>query len=419
MDRVRHFSIQHVRFTTRRVSSRCLAGLVVGLFLAQSAGGELKTESASVRELITQLDSGSYHARKQATQQLIARGTEAAIPLVQAVQEGSREVMMRAIHVLGQQARSDDPAIEQTARAALERTIQIGNQSAIISAQDALASVDRWRQTVALQTLRDLGAETPDAMLIDRTFFQAGHLADHELIIGDAWRGQPADLRHLRWVTDLRQLYVAGKRISDEDLKHIVQTPNLESIVLYRTSVTDKGLAHLTQMENLHSIDIQYLPLSDEGVQHLVKIPSLFQLRLKGTKVSDEGARLLATRVGENNFYFHRGALLGVEADPTILAGNGCPIRSVTRGSAAEAGGLRGGDVITAINDDQVDSFNTLRTLMAKRSAGEEITIQYRRDGEVHTAVTVLGEWKLRLDDAGPPQPIPPRPIRTPQLPPK
>jgi hypothetical protein len=349
---------------------------------------------ASTSELIAQLDSDSYDARKRATQQLIAAGADAAVPLVAAVQQGSREVMMRAIHVLDQQARSDDPIVEQAARTALQRTIQVGSSSAINRAQNALASIDRWRQDNALEKLRELGAKTSDMYLLGRTFFQAGRPTT-PLVIGDDWRGQPDDLRHLRWVTDLEQIHLTGKRITDEEMKYVAQAPNLESIVLHRTSVTDAGLAFLAQMPHLSSVDIQYLTLSDEGVQHLTKIENLYRLSLKGTKVSDEGARQLAARVGEGIFDFHRGAMLGVQADPTILAGNGCPVQHVTVNSAAEACGLRGGDVIIAIDDDKVDSFETLRALMAKRGGGEKIAIQYRRGGETHSTTALLGEWPL------------------------
>jgi hypothetical protein len=40
-----------------------------------------------------------------------------------------------------------------------------------------------------------------------------------------------------------------------------------------------------------------------------------------------------------------------------------------------------------------VDSFETLRRLMAKRRGGEKIVVHYLRDNKRHKTDVVLGEW--------------------------
>jgi hypothetical protein len=340
------------------------------------------------------LDSHSYDIRNEATERLIAAGAEATLPLVGAIEQGSREVMMRAIHVLGQQARSSDPVVEEAARAALSRTNQAGSKPAANLAQAALAAVDRWRQSAALAELQQLGARTTEQnMTIDRIAFPVSRIASNELIIGQQWRGRTEDLRQLRWLTDLQQLYLFGKQITDADMEHVARIPKLESIVMIRTGLTDDGIARLAEMPKLRFVDIQYTPVSDKAIEHLTDIEHLRQVRLRGTNVSSAAAEALAKRLGEGNIDYHHGALLGVEADPTILAANGCPVKDAAPGSAADGVGLRGGDVIVGVDDEKVDSFETLRLLMAKRRGGEKIVVHYRRNNKHHKVDVVLGEW--------------------------
>ncbi len=351
------------------------------------------SEEPSISSLIVDLDSHSYDVRKEATERLIAAGADASLPLVAAVEQGSREVMMRAIHVLSRQARSRDPVVEEAARTALSRTMQTGPKPAATRAQAALAAVDRWRQSAALAELQQLGARTTEQMTYDRIAFPVSHIASNELIIGEDWRGRTEDLRQLRWLTDLQQLYLFGKRITDAEMEHVARIPNLESIVMIRTGLTDDGIAQLAEMPSLRFVDIQYTPVSDKAIEHLTGMEHLRQVRLRGTNVSSAAAEALAKRLGEGNIDYHHGALLGIEADPTILAANGCPVKDAAPGSAAAGVGLRGGDVIVGVNDEKVDSFETLRQLMAKRRGGEKIVVHYRRNNKQQKVDVVLGEW--------------------------
>ena len=347
----------------------------------------------SIAGLIVDLDSDNYDVRNAATKRLITVGTAATVPLEAAVEQGSREVMMRAIHVLGQQARSADPVAEEAARAALGRTIQNGSKRAANRALTALSAVNRWRQSDALAELKRLGARTSAHLTTEPFAFPVARMASNQLVIGEQWRGQTEDLRRLRWLTDLRRLYLSGKQITDADIKHVVQVPNLESLAMIRTAVTDEGTAHLAEMPNLRSVEIMYSSISDEAIKHLTKLGNLRQMHLRGTNVSPSGAEALAKHLGETNLDFHRGALLGVAADRTNLAANGCPVMDAQEGSAAHGVGLRSGDVIVGVDDDKVDSFETLRRLMAKRRGGEKIVVHYRRSNAMHNVDVILGEW--------------------------
>ena len=71
---------------------------------------------------------------------------------------------------------------------------------------------------------------------------------------------------------------------------------------------------------------------------------------------------------------------------------SGVLVTQVSPGSAAEAAGLRIGDVIVSVDGDTVDGMLELRNNIGLRDPGDEVTVGYIRDGSVRTATATLGE---------------------------
>jgi len=71
---------------------------------------------------------------------------------------------------------------------------------------------------------------------------------------------------------------------------------------------------------------------------------------------------------------------------------SGVIIADVEKNSPADKAGLKTGDVITKINDDDVISVAFLRYYLYGYSIGEEVTISYIRDGKTKTTKVVLGK---------------------------
>lgn len=67
---------------------------------------------------------------------------------------------------------------------------------------------------------------------------------------------------------------------------------------------------------------------------------------------------------------------------------------AVVRGSAAEAAGLKAGDVITSINNREMNGNNRLGAVVAEFLPGDEITLSYLRAGERKETTAKLGELK-------------------------
>ncbi|MEV4432121.1 trypsin-like peptidase domain-containing protein [Streptomyces sp. NPDC049585] len=71
-------------------------------------------------------------------------------------------------------------------------------------------------------------------------------------------------------------------------------------------------------------------------------------------------------------------------------AGGGAP--SVTPGGPADKAGLKPGDVITKLDDTQIDSGPTLISEIWTHKPGDKVTVTYIRDGKTATTQIVLGE---------------------------
>lgn len=67
---------------------------------------------------------------------------------------------------------------------------------------------------------------------------------------------------------------------------------------------------------------------------------------------------------------------------------------AVIKGSPAESGGLKSGDVITWVNNIEIDADNDLADLLANYKAGDKITLTYVRAGAENEVELKLGEMK-------------------------
>lgn len=108
-------------------------------------------------------------------------------------------------------------------------------------------------------------------------------------------------------------------------------------------------------------------------------IPSNLAKRIAG--------EIMATGTGTHG-------LLGAsieDVDPTTSSVVGAVIRSVTDNGAARAGGLRAGDVVTAINGLPVTGKTDLTAQVRALAAGSDATISYVRDKKPSTAKVTLG----------------------------
>lgn len=88
----------------------------------------------------------------------------------------------------------------------------------------------------------------------------------------------------------------------------------------------------------------------------------------------------------------------------------GVYVDEVKPGGPAARGGLRGGDILLAIDDAMVNRPNQVQTLIYGRDPGEEIGLTVLREGQEQLVAVILGELedtrrldqgRLRLDELG------------------
>jgi putative serine protease PepD len=70
----------------------------------------------------------------------------------------------------------------------------------------------------------------------------------------------------------------------------------------------------------------------------------------------------------------------------------GALIEEVTKGSAAEAAGLKKGDVVIEFAGQRVESASDLTALVRQQPAGAEVSLKFRRGAETMTVSAILGD---------------------------
>ena len=76
--------------------------------------------------------------------------------------------------------------------------------------------------------------------------------------------------------------------------------------------------------------------------------------------------------------------------NPDLGTVNGIYVAEVSADGAAADGGLKEGDVITAVDGKKISKFGELQELLTNHRPGDKITVTYLRDKKQHTATLTL-----------------------------
>jgi hypothetical protein len=157
--------------------------------------------------------------------------------------------------------------------------------------KDKVAS--RHEQEMALKALRDAGALVYEETRYDDFGYTIAFDADPT----------DGDLKTLRAIPDLRELYLGGKAErkgpTDDQLAELRHLSQLRALSLNNTFVTDEGLAHLRQLKNLTYLDLNYNTLTYKGLSQLLPhLPNLEWLFIEyNPDVTAEQEKRLSTLV--------------------------------------------------------------------------------------------------------------------------
>jgi serine protease Do len=86
-------------------------------------------------------------------------------------------------------------------------------------------------------------------------------------------------------------------------------------------------------------------------------------------------------------------AMLGVATEKKDDV-NGAKVSQITNGSAAEKMGLKVGDIITKVDDEEINDASSLSNTISGHDAGDKVTITFMRDGKEQKVTGELGKGK-------------------------
>ena len=76
--------------------------------------------------------------------------------------------------------------------------------------------------------------------------------------------------------------------------------------------------------------------------------------------------------------------------NPDLGTVNGIYVKEVSADGAAAEGGLKEGDVITAVDGKKIEKFGELQELLTNHRPGDKVTVTYLRDKKQHSATLTL-----------------------------
>lgn len=94
-----------------------------------------------------------------------------------------------------------------------------------------------------------------------------------------------------------------------------------------------------------------------------------------------------------NSVFRSNRAMLGVTTEKNS-DGNGAKVTQLTKGSAAEKMGLKVGDVITKVDDEEITDFHSLSKVIGSHDPGDKVTVTFMREGKEQKATGELGKAK-------------------------
>jgi len=218
-----------------------------------------------IQQWIQQLDDDDFQVRKQATENLFKAGSPAAAGVARSLKAKNPETRLRAKSILKRWLETGD-----------EATLAAMDVAALEKGAPILAA--NLRQRRAFRWLRKIGFRI--------NYQQVTEIMNLDLINKEI---TDAGLVHLKAMPSLSRLDLRNTKISDTGLAHLKEMTSLAYLRLNNTKITDRGLVHLKGMTSMRELDLRNTKISDTGLAHLKEMTSLKGLFLADTEITDAG----------------------------------------------------------------------------------------------------------------------------------
>ena len=363
--------------------------LTICCFLTSAALLAQPPDSADrdeIKRWVTDLVSPNYSKRELASEQLKRLAGQSLDLILEELEAADGEAHSRLLTLITDLATNPESPVSKPAfqgllklstRTSGAKSLQIKQVVGSIQTEVARLAWYRYKR-------KSKNIETTFPSRSNPTYAVA-----NPVVIDATFTGTYEDLNELDqidWVTFAR---LQGPTITRQHLEAVLKLPKLNHLQLVDVPLTSEDLLVIKQGPDLDILELQYVPIGDEIVDHLASFPVWTEIWIYGTKISRAGLERAEAMLGDVVLTYSRGAFLGVRCNS-----NDVTVEHVEVDSAADNCGIMIGDRLRSINGRRLARFDDLRDELGKFSDGEEVDIEYMRDGELIKAKVVLGRRK-------------------------
>ncbi len=134
------------------------------------------------------------------------------------------------------------------------------------------------------------GTNVTDAALTDLSAFTA---LEGLQIEGQSAKITDSGLAHLKRLTHLEVLNIAGSGVTDAGVGNLQSFKKLRWLNLDRTAMGDEGLRQLCELNSVRWLSLRGTNVTDDGLESLSRLTGLEQLAVEGARISDDGLKHL------------------------------------------------------------------------------------------------------------------------------
>ena len=225
-------------------------------------------------------------------------------------------------------------------------------------------------------------AKTDLAVLkIDKTDLTAAEIGDSDSVLVGEWCMAVGDPLGMESSVSSGLVSALNREVTDEDGKkyHVIQTDAaINSGNSGGALVNSKG-----QVIGINTIKVSGAGI--EGLGFAIPINSTISITndlIKYNKVIRPYMGVACVSITDEV----------IKANPRANLTKGVYIRTVASFSPAEQAGLQAGDIMIAIDDQQILTYDEMTAIKDSHKVGDTITIKYIRNGSTKTTQLTLGE---------------------------
>ena len=253
---------------------------------------------------------------------------------------------------------------------------------------------DQWRGNIKdLQKLRDIhslvAVRFKDQKLAtdDLDFLSSLRALSHVGLANVQFNS--GDLTDLVIPKSVTSLEFENCRIDEETVSWLSEHPVM-SLVLNSCDLDATAMKSFEDFKVLQSLDIRRTKLDTHIFDQWMGMAELKRIYLSVCKFNPDDFRAF-NKIRPRVIIFNPVSFLGVQAPRDSRGRFTCEIERVVAGSGAEKAGVMPGDIVTKVNDVEIEEFEELRMFISQFEVGGKLKLTVQRGEETLDLFAVLG----------------------------